>query len=86
MTHEFYAASFATRLRVDADRRVGDTTGYTRDQAGQEATCVDVPLAGITKSYCAVDAGPLAHYNGNDLLIDLTSISDVPDESKFATS
>ncbi|MGI9643982.1 MAG: hypothetical protein ACR2O6_01570 [Ilumatobacteraceae bacterium] len=86
VTHEFYAASFATRLRVDANRRVGDTTGYTRDQAGQAATCVDIPLSGVTKSYCAVDAGPLAHYNGNDLLIDLTAITDVPDETKFESS
>ncbi len=86
VTHEFYAASFATRLRVDANRRVGDTTGYTRSPAGQEATCADIPLSGNTKSYCAIDAGPLAHYNGNDLLIDMTAITDVPDETKFDTT
>lgn len=86
VTHDFYAASFAARLRVDANRRVADTAGYTQALAGQQATCVDIPLSGITKSYCALDAGPLARYEGNDLLITLTAISDTPDESMFRTS
>lgn len=84
-THEFYAPSFAARLRVDANRRVGDTVGYTESVAGQTVTCVDVPLSGIVKTYCALDAGPLARYEGNDLLITLTAISDTPDESRFET-
>ncbi len=83
LTHDFYAASFAARLRVDADRRVGDTVGYTEARAGRMVTCVDVPLSGIVKSYCALDSGPLARYAGNDLLIELKAISDTPDESKF---
>ncbi len=86
VTHEFYSTSFARRLRADANRRIGDPTGYTDTIAGQQATCVDIPLSGIVRTYCALDAGPLAHYEGNDLIIDLTSLSDTPDESKFATS
>jgi hypothetical protein len=85
VTHEFYAASFAARLRADANRRVSDTQGYTEALAGQQITCVDVPLSGIVRSYCALDSGPLARYEGNDLLIALTAISDTPDESKFQT-
>ena len=86
LSHEFYAKSFARRLRVDANRRVGDTTGYTITQAGQQVLCVDVPVTGGTVSYCALDSGPLARYDGNDLFIQMTSLTDIPDESKFATS
>ena len=86
LSHEFYGKSFARRLRVDANRRIGDTNGYTITQAGQQVLCVDVPVSGGTVSYCALDSGPLARYDGNDLFIQMTSVTDVPDESKFATS
>jgi len=86
LTHDFYASSMARRLRVDAGRRISDSLGYVETIAGQPATCVDVPVSGGTKVYCALDAGVLAKYDGADLLIDLTSFSDVPDESKFASS
>jgi len=86
LSHEFYGKSFARRLRVDANRRVGDTNSYTITQAGQQVLCVDVPVSGGTVSYCALDSGPLARYDGNDLFIQMTSMTDVPDESKFATS
>ena len=86
LSHEFYAKSFARRLRVDANRRVGDTNGYTITQADQQVLCVDIPVSGGTVTYCALDSGPLARYDGNDLFIQMTSVTDVPDESKFATS
>lgn len=86
LTHNFYAASVATQLRADADRRIGDPVGYTIDQAGESATCVDLPVTGGTKVYCALDAGPLARYEANDKIIDLTGYTDRPDESLFATS
>lgn len=86
LSHEFYAKNFARRLRVDANRRVGDTNGYTITQAGQQVQCVDVPVTGGTVTYCALDSGPLARYDGNDLFIQMTSITDVPDESKFDTN
>jgi len=83
--HEFYGQSFAQRLRVDAARRVGEPSGYTITQADQQALCVDVPIQGGTVSYCALDNGALARYDGADLFIEMTSFSDVVDETKFAT-
>jgi hypothetical protein len=85
LSHEFYGQSFAQRLRVDAGRRVGEPTGSTVTQAGLEALCVDIPVTGGTTSYCALANGALASYDGNDLLIEMTAITDVPDETKFAT-
>lgn len=82
----FYGADFAARLRTDATRRVGETTGYAITQGGEQALCVDVPVNGGIKSYCALETGPLARYNGNDLFIEMTAYSPTPDESKFATS
>ena len=82
----FYGADFATRLRTDASRRIGEATGYAITQGGEQALCVDIPVNGGIKSYCALEDGPLARYNGNDLFIELTAYSPTPDESKFATS
>jgi hypothetical protein len=84
--HDFYARSFAQRLRVDANRRIGDTNGYQITQADRQALCVDVPVSGGTVTYCALENGPLARYDGNDLFIELISITDEPDESAFTTS
>ena len=86
MTHDFYGSSFARRLRVDAGRSLAPARGYTESIAGQPATCADVPVSGGTKVYCALDSGPLARYDGNDLLIEMVGLSPTPDESKFATS
>lgn len=86
LTHQFYGPDFAKRLRIDANRRVGDTEGYTITQAGRQVLCVDVPVSSIVKTYCALDSGPLARYDGNDVNIQLTAITDSVDESKFATS
>lgn len=86
LTHDFYAPSMARRLRVDAGRSIGDTTGYEITQAGQPALCVDVPVTGGTKVYCALESGVLARYDGADLFIELTRVDPAPDETKFATS
>jgi hypothetical protein len=86
LTHEFYGAAFAQRLRVDANRRVGEPTGHSITQAGLQALCVDIPVTGGTTSYCALEGGALARYDGNDLFIEMTTYTDVPDETKFATS
>ena len=85
VTHEFYGSSFAQRLRVDASRRIGDTEGYEITQADRPALCVDVPVSGGTKSYCAFEKGPLARYDGADLFIQATTLTDVPDETAFST-
>ena len=81
ITHRFYARSAASRLRTDASRRVGDTEGYTADIGGQTATCVSVPVSGGTKVWCALDAGPLASYQGPDVIVTLTSFSPDGDEA-----
>jgi hypothetical protein len=86
LTHEFYASSAAQRLRVDAGRKIGDARGYDETIAGQPAVCADVPVSGGTKTYCALPSGPLARYDGADLLIDMTSFAPTVDEDAFATS
>ena len=86
ITHDFYGSSFARRLRVDAGRSLAPARGYTETIGGQPSTCADVPVSGGTKVYCALDSGPLARYDGNDVLIELVALNPTPDESKFATS
>ena len=86
ITHDFYGSSFARRLRVDAGRSLAPARGYAETIGGQPATCADVPVSGGTKIYCALDSGPLARYDGNDVLINLVAVNSSPDESKFATS
>jgi hypothetical protein len=82
--HQFYAESMAARLRTDAGRVVAATTSYISPIAGQQATCVDVPVDGGTKTYCALDSGVVARFAGGDLRVELTAYSDVPDEAAFA--
>jgi hypothetical protein len=86
LSHDFYGSSMARRLRVDAGRRIDDARGYEITQAGRQALCADVPVSGGTKVYCVLESGVLARYDGADLLIELTAINDVADETKFATS
>jgi hypothetical protein len=85
-THDFYADSAARRLRTDADRRILEPTGYEITQAGQTARCVDVPVTGGTVTYCALESGPLARYDGNDVFVELATFSDTPDEAAFDLS
>lgn len=86
VTHDFYGSSIARRLRVDAGRRLDNARAYESTIAGQTATCADVPVSGGTKTYCALDSGVLARYDGADLAIELVTVTDVPDETQFATS
>jgi hypothetical protein len=86
ITHDFYGSSFARRLRVDAGRSLSPARGYADTIAGQPATCADVAVSGGTKVYCALDSGPLARYDGNDVVIQLVASTPTPDETKFATS
>jgi hypothetical protein len=86
LTSEFYAKAMAARLRVDADRRVGDPVASEITQGGQQALCVDIPVTGGTKRYCALESGALAFFDGSDLLIELTGFSPTPDDTAFATS
>lgn len=86
ITHDFYGSSFGRRLRVDAGRRLGEATGYATEIAGEPAVCADVTVSGGTKVYCALDSGPLARYDGNDVAIDLLRVSPTPDETAFTTN
>ncbi len=86
LPHTFYGPAFASRLRADAARRISDPVAYTKNIAGQSADCVDIPVAGGTKTYCALAAGPLAEFVGADVTIELTSYSPEPDTTKFETS
>lgn len=75
VTHRFWGRSFADRLQVDANRNIGPAAGRVETIAGHPATCADVPVAGGTVTYCALDAGVLARYLGADVMIELTSFS-----------
>ena len=85
ITHDFYGSSFARRLRVDAGRSLAPAQGYIETIGGQPAVCADVAVSGGTKVYCALDSGPLARYDGNDVLIELVAYDSTPDESQFTT-
>ncbi len=83
LSHRFYAPSFAQRLRVSADRRIGDPVPSSTSVAGQPAVCVDVPVTGGTETYCALESGALARFIGADVEIELTSYSPEPDDALF---
>jgi len=83
LPHTFYGPAFAQRLRADAERRIGDPVGSTKEIAGQNAVCVDVAVAGGTKTYCALDSGVLAEFIGADVTIELTGYSPEPDTTTF---
>ena len=83
LPHDFWGRAFASRLRADADRRIADPVRYEEDVAGQPATCVDVDVSGGTKTYCALDSGPLARFVGPDVEIELVAWSPEPDPAAF---
>ncbi|HUF99453.1 MAG TPA: hypothetical protein VMM60_15090, partial [Ilumatobacter sp.] len=75
ITHAFWADSAAARLRNDAGRTIGTPQAQPETVADQPTTCVDIPVAGGTIVYCALEAGPLARYRGADTTIELTSFT-----------
>ncbi len=85
LPHTFYGPAFAQRLRADAVRRIGEPTSYDKVIAGQTAQCVDVAVAGGTKTYCALASGALAEFVGADVTIELTSYSPEPDTTRFTS-
>lgn len=81
--HSFYGPSFARRLRVSADRRIGGSQAYVEQITGRDASCVDVTVAGGTETFCALDSGALAEFVGADVTVTLTDYSPEPDESQL---
>jgi hypothetical protein len=86
VTSTFFAATPARRLRVAATRKSGPTTASTRTISGQRATCVQVPFAGGSETYCALDDGTVALWDGADLHVEMTNFSPEIDEPQFATT
>lgn len=85
LPHTFYGPAFAQRLRADAARRIGDPVAYTESIAGQDAECVDIAVAGGTKTFCVLASGALAEFVGADVTIELTAYSPEPDTTAFST-
>jgi len=78
ITHLFWGPALASRLEVDANRRIGSSSALATEIAGRRAICVDVILPSVatttgTVTYCALRAGVLARYFGADVSIELTS-------------
>ena len=84
VTNEFWGRAMAHRLRTDADRNLAPATASEYDISGQVAVCAAVPVVGGVKSYCALESGVLAGYDGADLTIDLVSYSSVADTTLFS--
>jgi hypothetical protein len=85
-TPEFYASDAARKLRRDATSVVSPPTASTKVMAGQTATCVAVPLAAGTASFCALPDGIVAEQDDGSLRLALTSFATTVDESLFSTS
>jgi hypothetical protein len=83
VTHQFYGAATARRLRSDARQRIAATTPSTATIAGLAANCVSVPLADGTPVYCVLGNGLLARMDNADVDIELTSFRDGVDEAAF---
>jgi hypothetical protein len=83
VTPDFVFGDVAKRLRRDAISRIGPTSASTADIAGQRATCVDVPVAGGVKVYCALDDGVLARLVSGDVTAELTAYQPSSDPTLF---
>ena len=70
-------------LRDDGGEVVvgGEITLIGSSTAGEK-----VIVTGGTVTYCALDEGPLARYDGSDTHIELITFGDEPDESAFDPS
>jgi hypothetical protein len=86
VTPDFYAIDAAKRLRRSAIARIGTPIAHIETIAGQQATCVDVPVAGGTSVFCALPKGPLAQLDDGAVSINLTQYAPAIDESLFATT
>jgi hypothetical protein len=83
VTPNFVFGDIAKRLRRDAVSRVGAPVPSTIDIAGQQATCVDVPVTNGVKVYCALDDGTLARLVSGDITAELTAYETSADPTLF---
>jgi hypothetical protein len=83
VTHDFFSASPALRLRQDAATMVSAADPSTKQIADLTATCATVHFTQGDKTYCALDNGLLAQQDTPDLRIDLTSFTLGVDTSLF---
>ena len=83
VTPDFVFGDVAKRLRRDAISRIGPTVASTAEIAGQQATCVDVPVTGGVKVYCALDDGVLARLVSGDVTAELTAYQPSSDPALF---
>ncbi len=86
ITPDFYAADAAKRLRRSAVAKIGSPVSRVETIAGQEATCVDVPVPGGTSVFCVLTNGPLARLDDGAVAINLTQFVTAVDESLFTRS
>lgn len=84
ITSSFWGVNAERRLSTDADRDIADAEAGTESIADQPATCATVTLSEGVATYCALDAGPLARYVGNDVTIELTAFDGSVDQAVFA--
>jgi len=84
VTNEFWGRAMENRLRTDAGRNIAPATASDYPVDGLTAVCAAVPVVGGVKSYCALDSGVLAGYDGADLTIELTAYSDTVDATLFS--
>lgn len=89
VTHRFWGDAFATRLELDASRRIGFSEPANETIAGAPAVCVTIKVPSSSSlpgsvEYCALDAGPLARYLGADVRIELVGFDLSADPASFA--
>ncbi len=85
LTPDFFSADAARRLRRDAQAKVGPTSAYTQDLAGQTASCIDVNVTGGPAVYCVLGNGLLAKLVDGDITIDIQSYGATPTPDQFDT-
>lgn len=75
----FWGPSAVRRLTAHARQAVAETVPSDETVAGQPVRCATVALADANAVYCALAAGPLARYVGNDVSIELIEFTPTVD-------
>lgn len=83
VSSSFYGATQANRVRNDVRLRTGSTVASTETIAGQRATCVTIPVATATSTYCALDNGVLARLTAADLRVEMTRYAETADPAEL---